>query len=65
MSEWTVRRKGLRYIVERIVYSNFAGSRYEFARDEISGTRKVRRFWLRRNAQAYADGRNATSEASE
>lgn len=50
-SQWEPSRDGLRYVVERRVYSNFAGSGYVYARDNG----RVLRYWTRRAAQQAAD----------
>lgn len=51
---------GLRYVVKQLVWADFAGSAYRFARKHG----KVQRFWTRKAAQAYADNlnREATNE---
>ena len=53
---WETERDGLRYVVQRREFSNWAGSGYRFARNAATGF--VRRFWLPRNAQRYADALN-------
>lgn len=51
---WMPRRKGLRYVVERVVFSDFAGSGYVFARSNGM----VLRYWTRKAAQRDADTLN-------
>lgn len=55
-NRWEPCRDGLRYVVERRVFSNFAGSGYRYARDDAGN---VRRFWTLKSAQAAADALNA------
>jgi hypothetical protein len=54
--EWKPQRAGFRYVVARIVYADFAGIGYAWAKSK-RGT--ALRFWTRNGAQAHADGLNA------
>ena len=54
-SWYPYRRTGLRYVVQRCTYSNWAGAWYEFAKENG----KVMRFWTAKGAQAFADELNA------
>lgn len=54
-TEWRVERDFIRYIVVRRLWANWAGSAYQYAKNERG---KVRRFWTKAAAQAYADKLN-------
>lgn len=52
--EWTPRRAGLRFIVERLAWWDAFGSGYVYARERG----RIARFWRRSSAQALADTLN-------
>lgn len=55
MKPWEVRRAGFRWVVARLVFADFAGSGYKYARD-CSGY--IARYWRKSSAQALADALN-------
>ena len=62
MSGWApwFERVWLRYPVARCVHSDWAGSGYQYARENGC----VVKFWTRNGAQAYADKLNADQPTS-
>lgn len=55
-SGWSVRREGLRYVVERRIWADAFGSGYKWARDAKGF---VLRFWRKASAQDHADMLNS------
>lgn len=57
---WEPRRKGLFFILERCEYADFLGAGYKWLRYKNGF---LRRFWTHKQAQAYADKINRSSDS--
>lgn len=62
MTKWIPHRHGLRYVVSQLVFADFAGSGYRFAKN---GHGRVLRFWREKTAREYAATLNARQDESD